>query len=62
MASIANTLGIPLRDLRPETERVDDELDQDPEEDEPASLLSAIRDDPALTPQQRRALARSTPR
>ena len=57
MASIANTLGIPLRDLRPETESVDDEQDQDPEEGEPVSLLTAIRRDPALTPQQRRALA-----
>ncbi len=57
MASIANTLGIPLRDLRPETESVDDEQDQDPEEGEPVSLLTAIRHDPALTPQQRRALA-----
>jgi transcriptional regulator with XRE-family HTH domain len=57
MASIANTLGIPLRDLRPETDGIDDERDQDPGGGEPASLLSAIRHDPALTAQQRRALA-----
>jgi transcriptional regulator with XRE-family HTH domain len=56
MASIANTLGIPLRDLRPETDGIDDARAQD-SEDEPVSLLPAIRHDPALTPQQRRALA-----
>ena len=57
MASIANTLGIPLRDLRPGSEPVDDQPDQDPGDNEPVSLLTAIRGDPALTPQQRRALA-----
>jgi transcriptional regulator with XRE-family HTH domain len=57
MASIAKTLGIPLRALRPETDGRHDVPAPEPEADEPASLLTEIRRDPALTPQQRRALA-----
>lgn len=57
MASIAKTLGIPLRALRPESDGIDDPNDPVTGEDEPVSLLTAILHDPALTPQQRRALA-----
>ena len=56
MASIARTLGIPLRDLQPESDHTD-AGDPEPETDEPVSLLDAIRHDAALTPQQSRALA-----
>ena len=57
MASIARTLGIPLRDLRPESDRTDADATRNPTTDEPVSLLDAIRHDAALTPQQSRALA-----
>ena len=57
MASIAKTLGIPLRALRPESDGIDDPKDPETGADEPVSLLTAILHDPALTPQQRRALA-----
>ena len=55
MASIANTLGIPLRDLRPDTDGIADENDEDSGQDEPASLLAAIR-------QRSRAHASAAPR
>ncbi len=63
MDSIARTLGIPVRILRPDADAVNEgavnegERENASASDVQPSLLESIRQDPALTSQQRRALA-----